>query len=92
MGGVAVQLFGSIGATLALYGGYKVVAHFYEQWTSPLNVLQGPKGQSFIWGNLRQIFDAVRFSGFPFDGNFTVTLRRKTRFYLNNGLRNTERP
>ena len=59
MAGPVIQLLGSIGATVTLYGIYKIFKFFYRQWTSPLRDLPGPKGKGFIWGNMKEIFEAV---------------------------------
>jgi len=45
---------------LGVYVVFKIVELIYKQWTSPLNVLPGPKGTSIIYGNMKEIWDAVR--------------------------------
>jgi len=47
-------------ATGAVYAAFKALTFFYGQWASPLRALPGPKSPSFIYGNMKQVFDAVR--------------------------------
>ena len=53
------QLLVSFLATVGVYGFYKLVKFFYKQWTSPLNALSGPPNPSFIFGNMKLIWEAV---------------------------------
>ena len=46
--------------TLGLYSVYKLLEFFYNNLTSPLRVLPGPPSASIIYGNLKQIWSAVR--------------------------------
>ncbi|TFK67144.1 cytochrome P450 [Pluteus cervinus] len=55
MGNLLYQLLGSLGGTLILYGVFKVVEVYYNEWTSPLRDLPGPKSASWIWGNFMEI-------------------------------------
>jgi heme oxygenase len=57
---VALQLIASLGATLGAYGLYKALSFLYGNATSPLRHLPGPPSKGFIWGNLKEIIDAVR--------------------------------
>lgn len=56
----AAQLVASLLATLGAFGVYKLVAAFINNTTSPLRRLPGPPSPSFIWGNLKDIWEAVR--------------------------------
>jgi len=47
-------------ATGVVYVAFKALTFFYGQWTSPLRVLPGPKSASLIYGNMKQISDAVK--------------------------------
>lgn len=53
-----LQLLASLSATLGAYGVYKLVAFYYDQWTSPLQLLPGPPSRSFIYGNMKEIWIA----------------------------------
>ena len=53
------RLLVSFLATVGVYGFYKLVKFFYKQWTSPLNALSGPPNPSFIFGNMKLIWEAV---------------------------------
>jgi hypothetical protein len=46
--------------TPGLYSAYKLLRFFYNNLTSPLHVLPGPLSASIIYGNLKQIQEAVR--------------------------------
>ena len=46
--------------TPGFYSVYKLVRFFYNNLTSPLRVLPGPPSASIIYGNLKQIWEAVR--------------------------------
>lgn len=54
-----LQLLVSLSATLGAYGVYRLVAFYYDQWTSPLQLLPGPPSPSFIYGNMKEIWNAV---------------------------------
>ncbi|TFK60962.1 cytochrome P450 [Pluteus cervinus] len=56
MGNVVSQLLGSLVGTLILYGLVKVVQLSYNEWTSPIRDLPGPKSPSWIWGNFKEIW------------------------------------
>jgi len=47
----------SIGATLGLYGLYKLFTFVYHEVTSPLRDLPGPPSKSWIYGNFKEIWD-----------------------------------
>ena len=53
------RLAGSLTATLLAYGLYKVVKLIYDEVTSPLRDLSGPKSSSWIYGNFKEIWEAV---------------------------------
>ncbi|KAG6809703.1 hypothetical protein H0H92_015069 [Tricholoma furcatifolium] len=55
---VAVQLVGSLSATLVAYGAYRLLQLIYEEVTSPLRDLPGPPSPSFIYGNMQEIWAA----------------------------------
>jgi len=57
-GTVLIRLTGSLGATLVAYGVYRVAKFIYDELTSPLRDLPGPKSSSFIYGNFKEIFEA----------------------------------
>lgn len=59
-GAVLIRLTGSLGATLIAYGVYRVAKFIYGELTSPLRDFPGPKSPSFIYGNFKEIFNAVR--------------------------------
>ena len=66
---VTLQLIASLAATLGAYGVYKALKFVYGNVTSPLRHLPGPPSKGFIWGNLKEIVDAVRLivpCTFPF--------------------------
>lgn len=58
-GNVVVRLAGSLAATLAAYGLYQVVKFIYGELSSPLRDLPGPKSPSLLYGNFREIYEAV---------------------------------
>ncbi|KAF9534076.1 cytochrome P450 [Crepidotus variabilis] len=45
------------GAFLALFALLKLVHKLYQDWTSPMNMLQGPKRQNWLFGNMKQAWD-----------------------------------
>ncbi|GLB35567.1 putative cytochrome p450 [Lyophyllum shimeji] len=53
--GVLLQLLASLGACLAAYGISKGLRLIYDELTSPLRQLPGPKSSSFIYGNFKEI-------------------------------------
>jgi hypothetical protein len=55
-----VQLLGPLAATLGTYGLYRLLRLCYEEYTSPLRDLPGPKGSSIIFGNLKELWETVR--------------------------------
>jgi hypothetical protein len=57
---VLLNLLISTGGTLLVFGLYKVFFFFYDQFTSPLRDLPGPKNPSFLFGHFKEIFKAVR--------------------------------
>ena|ERR1700730_13488346 len=61
---VLTKLALSAGATLAAYGVYQLAKLVIGQLNSPLRDLRGPESPSWFFGNLKQIFDAVR-TAFP---------------------------
>ncbi|PPQ63062.1 hypothetical protein CVT24_005917 [Panaeolus cyanescens] len=44
----------AVGVLLAL----KVLKFLYAEWSSPLNILPGPKSSSFLFGNMKQIWSS----------------------------------
>lgn len=57
---VTFELLGSLAATLGAYVLYRLIKLYYEEYTSPLRDLPGPKSTSLIYGNIKEIWDAVR--------------------------------
>lgn len=57
---VTFELLGSLAATLGAYVLYRLISLYYEEYTSPLRDLPGPKSTSLIYGNIKEIWDAVR--------------------------------
>ncbi|TFK65716.1 cytochrome P450 [Pluteus cervinus] len=55
MGNLLYQLLGSLGGTFILYGVFTIVEVYYNEWTSPIRDLPGPKSASWIWGNFMEI-------------------------------------
>ncbi|GLB35548.1 putative cytochrome p450 [Lyophyllum shimeji] len=55
---LGLRLFGSLAATLTAYGLYRGLKVIYEQITSPLRHLPGPKSKSWIYGNFKEIWEA----------------------------------
>ncbi|KAF8953061.1 cytochrome P450 [Flammula alnicola] len=55
---MAYELSVSLLAILGIYGLYKIAKFLYDQWTSPLRVLPGPASPSFIYGNMKEIWEA----------------------------------
>ncbi|TEB31341.1 cytochrome P450 [Coprinellus micaceus] len=55
---LATRLLTSLAATFGAYGAYKALSFFYDNWTSTIRRLPGPPSSSFIWGNMKEIFDA----------------------------------
>ena len=39
---------------------FKLAEFFYEEYTSPLNRLPGPKSTSWLYGNFKEIWENVR--------------------------------
>lgn len=54
-----MRLAGSLAGTLLAYGLYKVIRLIYGELTSPLRDLPGPKSSSWIYGNFKEIWEAV---------------------------------
>ena len=46
--------------SVVLFGLWRLFQFVYQQFTSPIRHLRGPKGTSWIYGNLRDIWNAVR--------------------------------
>lgn len=46
-------------ASAIVFGVWKLFRFVYHQCTSPIRHLRGPKGTSWIYGNLRDIWNAV---------------------------------
>ncbi|KAF9464574.1 cytochrome P450 [Collybia nuda] len=55
---IITELLGSLVATLGAYAVYRVLRLYYEEYTSPLRDLPGPKSSSFIYGNIKDIWEA----------------------------------
>ena len=51
-------------ATLGVYGLYKIAGIVYREWASPLRVLPGTKSPSFIYGDLKELWEEVCRSSF----------------------------
>jgi len=49
----------SLAATLAVYGAYRLAKLIYSEITSPLRNFPGPKSSSLLYGNFKEIFEAV---------------------------------
>ncbi|TFK61485.1 cytochrome P450 [Pluteus cervinus] len=49
------QLLRSVAGILILYGVFKFAEIYYNQWTSPIRDLPGPKSPSWLWGNIWEI-------------------------------------
>jgi hypothetical protein len=54
-----LKFFISAAATLLSYGLVEIITFFYAQWTSPFNDLPGPKSKSLLYGNFKEIWQAV---------------------------------
>ena len=54
------KLFLAAFASLVAFGLWKLFWFVYHQFTSPIRHLRGPKATSWIYGNLQDIFNAVR--------------------------------
>jgi hypothetical protein len=54
------QIIVSLLRTLGAYSVYKLLRFFCNNLTSPLRVLPGPPSASIIFGNQKQIWEAVR--------------------------------
>lgn len=89
-------LAGSVAATLVLYGLFEAGKFFYREWTSPLHHLPGPKSPNFLYGNFKQIYEAVSLALFISIGELVrynfFGLRRKTRRFMRNGWRSMGAP
>jgi hypothetical protein len=57
---VLVELLGPLTATVTAYGLYRLIKLYYEEFSSPLRDLPGPKSSSLIYGNIKEIWEAVR--------------------------------
>ena len=57
---VLLNLLISTGGTLLVFTLYKIFEFFYAQFTSPLRDLPGPRSPSFLYGNFKEIWHAVR--------------------------------
>ncbi|SRR6266576_914649 len=44
---------------LAVYPLYKLTKYLYQEYTSPLKHLPGPKSTSWIYGNFKEIWESV---------------------------------
>jgi len=73
----------SLLCTLGLYSVYKLLRFFYNNLTSPLRVLPGPPSASIMYGNLKQIWEAVRSNLIQINHTLQVTL---TSLCLTGGL------
>lgn len=56
----AGKLLLAASASVAAYGLWKFSQFAYHVFTSPLRRLPGPKGKSWVYGNMREIVKAVR--------------------------------
>ncbi|KAJ3865395.1 cytochrome P450 [Lentinula novae-zelandiae] len=54
-----LQVLASIFGTLGVYGLFLLAQYLYREATSPLNALPGPPNSSWIYGNSKEIQDAV---------------------------------
>jgi hypothetical protein len=66
-GHVLIRLSGSLAATLAAYGLYRLAKFIYSELTSPLRDFPGPKSPSLLYGNFKEIYEAVRITIFLLD-------------------------
>lgn len=41
---------------------WKFARFLYDEWTSPLRKLPGPPNGSLLYGNMKQVLEAVRYS------------------------------
>lgn len=57
---VLAKLLLSVTTTLLAFGLYKAVQFIVRNYNSPLQDLPGPESTNWIYGNLKEIFDAVR--------------------------------
>ncbi|KAF9534060.1 cytochrome P450 [Crepidotus variabilis] len=55
---LVVQVFSATVLALLAYIVLKLVETAYREWKSPLKVLPGPSSPSFLYGNMKQIWDA----------------------------------
>ncbi|TFK25770.1 cytochrome P450 [Coprinopsis marcescibilis] len=56
--GAVTNVVMSLAVTFGAYRAYKLLAILYSAWTSPLRLLPGPANPSWIYGNLKDIWDA----------------------------------
>ena len=56
--GVSQMFIALLAATLAFLI-FKIAKFLYGEWSSPLRDLPGPPNPSFIYGNMKQIWNAV---------------------------------
>lgn len=55
-----LKLVLSAGATLAIFGLWKLYGLLYQRFTTPLRFVPGPKTDHWFYGNFGQILKAVR--------------------------------
>jgi hypothetical protein len=58
---VLFKLFLSAALIFTTFGLNKLLKAVYRQWTSPLRHFPGPPSPSFLYGNIKQIFNAVSY-------------------------------
>ena len=90
-------LLASLVAAPLSYGAYKLILFFYDQWTSPLRVLPGPPSTSLIFGNMKEITNAVCISrlfvsllSLIYDfiaGEFCLARKMGQRIWVNHHIR-----
>ena len=71
-----MRLAGSLAATILAYGLYKVIKLIYGEVTSPLRDLPGPKSTSWIYGNFKEIWEAVSTKNPILWADFSLSLCR----------------
>ncbi|PPQ82383.1 hypothetical protein CVT25_008344 [Psilocybe cyanescens] len=52
------QIFLAFLGALGFYISYKVAKVLYDQWISPLRVLRGPPSSSWMYGHMKEIYEA----------------------------------
>ncbi|KAK7038524.1 cytochrome P450 [Favolaschia claudopus] len=53
----SLSLLASVAATLGAYALFALLRLYYNEWTSPLRAIPGPKSDHWLFGNRKQLFD-----------------------------------